>query len=99
MIAMYDLNESHLALARITDALFCSDLEAGALLTGSQVGQAINDALRVHRDWNGLTRAVRAAFAIAPAEAASREQWCGQVAEHALNSADVVLDRDGDFLA
>jgi hypothetical protein len=99
VIAMCDLDESHLALARITDALFCSELEAGAILTGGQVGQAINEALRAHRDWNGLTRAVRAAFAIAPAEAASREQWCQQVAEHALNSADVAPDHNDDFLA
>ena len=92
---MCDLNESHLALARITDALFCSDLEAGAILTGSQVGQAVNEALRAHRDWNGLTRAVRAAFAKAPAEAACREQWCRQVAEAALNSADIIPDGYG----
>jgi hypothetical protein len=61
-----DLNESHLALARITDALFCSNLEAGTVLTGSQVGEAVNESLRAHRDWNGLTRAVRAAFAKKP---------------------------------
>lgn len=94
---MCDLDESHLALARITDALFCSDLEAGAMLTGRQVGQAVAEALRAHRDWNGLTRAVRAAFAKAPAEAACREKWCHQVAEDALNGAHIVSDGD-DFL-
>lgn len=92
---MSDLGESHLALACVTDALFCSDLEAGAVLTLSQVGQAVGDALRTHRDWNGLTRAVRAAFAKAPAEAACREVWCRQIAEDALNCAGVVLDSDG----
>ena len=61
--AMCDLNESHLALGRITDALFCSELVAGVVLTSIQVGQAVNEALSAHRDWNGLTRAVRAAFA------------------------------------
>ncbi|MEY9893209.1 hypothetical protein ABIA31_006887 [Catenulispora sp. MAP5-51] len=90
---MCDLNESHLALGRITDALFCSGLEAGAVLTGSQVGQAVNEALSAHRDWNGLTRAVRAAFAKAPAEAACREEWCRRVAEAALSSADLTSDR------
>lgn len=98
MIAVSDLNESHLALARITDALFCSDMEEGASLTGDQVAQVVRDALRAHRDWNALTRTVRTAFAKAPAEAASREEWCRQVAEFALNSADIVLDCD-DFLA
>jgi hypothetical protein len=90
---MCDLNESHLALGRITDALFCSELVAGVVLTSIQVGQAVNEALSAHRDWNGLTRAVRAAFAKAPAEAACREEWCRQVAEAALNSTDLASER------
>jgi len=92
VIAVWDLNESDLALACITDAVFCSDLEAGAVLTGSQVGQAVSDALRAHRDWNGLTRAVRAAFANEPVEAACREEWSRKVAEDVLNRRDVLLD-------
>jgi hypothetical protein len=94
---MSDLDESSLALACITDALFCSDVKAGVVLTGAQVAQAISDALRAHRNWNGLTRAVRAAFATSPAEAACRERWCHQVAKDALNWADTVLDC-GDLL-
>jgi len=90
-----DLDESSLALACITDALFCSDVEAGAVLTVAQVARAISDALRAHRNWNGLTRAVCAAFATSPAEAASREQWCRRVAEAALSWSDTVLDSDG----
>ncbi|WP_194909682.1 hypothetical protein [Catenulispora rubra] len=93
---MRDLDESHLALACITDAVFCSDLEAGAVLTRSQVGRAVSGALRAHRDWNGLTRVVRAAFAEAPEEAASRERWCRQVAEAVL-SGDIALNCDGFF--
>jgi hypothetical protein len=89
---MSDLNETHLALARITDALFCSDLVAGTMLTGCQVAQAISDALSAYRDWDGLIRAVRAAFAKDPAEAACREEWCRQVAEGVLTSGDVVLN-------
>jgi hypothetical protein len=89
---MFDLDESSLALACITDALFCSDVEEGAILTGVEVALAISKALRTHRDWNGLTRAVRAAFANAPAEAACREEWCRKVAAHALNHAGIVLD-------
>ncbi|MBS2546957.1 hypothetical protein KGQ19_08755 [Catenulispora sp. NL8] len=89
---MFDLDESSLALACMTDALFCSDVESGAALTITQVARAISEALRVHRDWNGLTRAVRTAFANEPAEAACREEWCRRVAERALNWADIALD-------
>ncbi|WP_194893742.1 hypothetical protein [Catenulispora pinisilvae] len=89
---MSDLDEGHLALACITDALFCSDLEAGAALTSAQVREAVGKALHAHRDWNGLTRAVRAAFAQTPAEAASREGWCRQVAEAVLSHSDIVTD-------
>ena len=92
MIAMFDLDESHLALACVTDALFCSDVEEGSALTGVEVALAISGALNAHRNWDGLTRAVRTAFANAPAEAACREEWCRKVAEHALNHADIVLD-------
>lgn len=92
MSVMSDLNETHLALACITDALFCSDLEAGAQLTGSQVGQAISGALRTHRDWNGLTRAICAAFATAPVEAACREAWCRRIAEDVLSRGDILSD-------
>lgn len=97
-MAMLDLDESRLAVACITDALFCSDVEAGAPLSGAQVGQAMGAALRAYRDWDGLTRAIRAAFAKAPAEAASREEWCRRVAEAALNRADFVLSCDGPFV-
>jgi hypothetical protein len=92
---MHDLDEGHLALAHITDALFCSAVETGAALTGRQVAEAVGEALRAHRDWNGLTRAVCTAFAKGPTEAAYREQWCRQVAEDALNSGDVALDCGG----
>ena len=91
-IAMSDLDESSLALACVIDALFCSDVEPGVAITPAQVAQAISDALKAHRDWNGLTRAVRAAFAKEPVEAARREEWCRRVAERALNWADGVLD-------
>ena len=95
---MFDLDENSLALACMTDALFCSDVELGAALTTIQVAQAISEALRAHRDWNGLTRAVRTAFAAEPAEAACREEWCRRVAESALSWSDIVLDRS-DFLS
>jgi hypothetical protein len=91
---MSDLNENHLALARITDALFCSDVEAGGSLSGPQATQAVKDALKAYRNWNGLTRAVRAAFAAAPVEAACREKWCREVAEEALSRGDFVVSPD-----
>jgi hypothetical protein len=95
---MFDLNESHLAMARIIDALFCSDLETGDALTDRQLAQAIRGALMTYRNWNGLTRAVGEAFGRAPAEATRREEWCRELAESALSKADVVLDLD-DLLA
>jgi hypothetical protein len=91
---MSDLNESHLAMARIIDALFCSDLETGDIPTGRQIAHAIRDALRKHRNWNGLTRTVGEAFGKAPAEASQREEWCREIAEHALGSKDVTLNLD-----
>jgi hypothetical protein len=86
---MSDLNESHLAMARIIDALFCSDLKTGSGPTSRQVAHAIRGALRTHRNWNGLTRAVGEAFGTTPAEAALREEWCREIAEHALTSSDI----------
>ena len=91
---MSDLNESHLALARIIDALFCSDLETDTVPTSRQVAHAIRDALRKHRNWNGLTRAVGAAFGNAPTEATQREEWCREIAQYALSSKDVTLSLD-----
>jgi hypothetical protein len=92
VIAVSDINESHLALARIIDALFCSELETGTVPTGRQLAHAIRDALRKHRNWNGMTRAVGEAFGSAPAEAERREEWCREIAEHALKDADIQAD-------
>lgn len=89
---MSDLNESHVAVARITDALFCSELETGDSPTGRQLAAAIREALRTHRNWNGCTRFVSAAFAKAPIEAARREAWCRELAEDVLGSADIRLE-------
>lgn len=89
MISVSDLNESHLALALITDALFCSELEIGDTPAGYQLAAAIREALRTRRGWNGCTRAVAAAFAETPASATRREEWCRRLAEQALASADV----------
>ena len=50
MIAMSDINESHIALARITDALFCSDLVTGETPSRHELAAAIRRALREHRN-------------------------------------------------
>lgn len=84
-------------MARIVDALFCSEIVTGTDPTGRQIAHAIRDALRTYRDWNGLTRAVAQAFGNAPDQATQREEWCRQVAEHALSSKDVTLNL-GDLL-
>jgi hypothetical protein len=94
VIAMPDLNESHVAVARITDALFCSELETGDSPTGRQLVAAIRGALRTHRNWNGCTRFVSAAFAKAPEAAERREHWCRQLAEDALKAVDIRLNVD-----
>jgi hypothetical protein len=60
---MSDLTESHVAIARITDALFCSDLETGDAPTGRQLAAAIRQALTTYRTRNGCTHTVAATFA------------------------------------
>lgn len=89
---MSDLTESHVALARIADALFCSGLETGDAPTNRQLAAAIRTSLKTHRNWDGCTRAVAAAFAHAPRVAEQRERWCQQLAEAALKAADIRLD-------
>lgn len=94
MNAVSDLGERHVALARITDALFCSGLETGELPAKRQLVVAIRRALKSRRDWNGCTRAVAAAFANAPEDAERRERWCSQLAEELLSAADIWVDVD-----
>lgn len=89
MIGVPDLNESHVALAHLADALFCSELETGSVPTGRQLAAAIRASLRTHRNWNGCTRVVAAAFATAPRSAEERERWCLQLARAALGDADI----------
>ncbi|MBS2966584.1 hypothetical protein KGA66_26335 [Actinocrinis puniceicyclus] len=95
MHATADLNEGHLALARLVDALFCSDLETGSTPTHRQLAAAIRGALQNRRGWNGRTRAVAEAFTRNPREAEMRELWCQQLAEIALGGAGASLEPDG----
>lgn len=92
MIDMPDPSESDVALARIADALFCSELETGQAPTSRQLAAAIRASLKAHRNWDGCTRAVAAAFALAPRAAEERERWCQQLAQDALDATDVRLD-------
>ena len=87
---MSDLTEHDLALALLTDALFCSDLPLGSAPTGKELASAIRRSLKTHRGWNGCTRMVAAAFASAPTGACLREAWCRQLVEDALDTADFV---------
>ena len=57
-----------------------------------QLAAAIRRGLRTHRNWNGLTRAVAAAFANMPTEAAEREAWCRELAEDVLDSTDLRME-------
>jgi len=92
VITMSDLNESHVALAFITDALFCSELKTGATPTGRELAAAMRKALRTHRGWNGCTRTVAAAFTTTPIYALEREAWSRQLAENALTASDVLAE-------
>lgn len=84
MHATADLNEGHLALARLVDALFCSDLETGSTPSNRQLAAAIRGALQDRHNWNSCTRAVAEAFTRNPHEAEMRELWCRQLAEAVL---------------
>lgn len=84
-----DLDESHLTIACLMDAIFCSDLATGDSPPPCELGRAIRNALRTHRNWNGLTRAVVEAFGASPKEAAQREEWSRQLAMRALSNGDV----------
>ena len=89
---MSDLTESHIAMARMIDALFCSELKTGSMPTKQQLAAAIRHSVKTHRNWNGCTRAVAAAFSATPQVAIEREQWCHQLAEKALQAGDIHLD-------
>lgn len=89
-----DLTEHDLALAFMTDALFCSNLRFGDVPTGQQLLAAIRESVKTHRGWNGCTRRVAAAFASAPVAAARREVWCRRLAEGALEAGDYISAAD-----
>ena len=91
---MTDLAEHHLAMALLTDALFCSDLEIGSTPSEQELSAAIRSALKAHRNWDGCTRNVRAAFCEDLASATRREAWCRQLAEQALGPDDAVSALD-----
>lgn len=94
VMAVTDLSESHLVLARLTDALFCSELKTGDLPTGRRLAAVIRASLKSHRTWDSCTRAVAAAFAEDPRAAEERELWCRQLAEAVLGAGDIHLSHD-----
>jgi hypothetical protein len=94
VIAVSDLTESHVTLACMTDALFCSELETGSVPTGQQLTAAIREALRTRHGWNGCTRIVAGAFTKDPVAADERERWCRGLAEGALKAKDIRLADD-----
>lgn len=83
-----DLTEHDLAIAFMTDALFCSDLKVGDKPSGRELLAAIRASLEKHRGWNGCTRTVAAAFASTPTAATRREAWCRRLVEDSLGGAD-----------
>ena len=91
---MTDLAERHRAMAFLTDALFCSDLEIGSTPSEREMSAAIRSALKAHRNWDGCTRTVTAAFGEDIASATRREAWCRQLAEQTLGSDDAISALD-----
>lgn len=92
---MTDLAEGHRAMAYLTDALFCSDLESGSTPSEQEISAAIRGALKAHRNWDGCTRAVAAAFCEDIASATRREAWCRQLADQVLSAGDSTSGVDG----
>jgi len=90
-----DLSERHCALAFLTDALFCSELEIGSTPSEKGMAAAIYGALKAHLNWDGCTRAVAAAFCEDIASATRREAWCRQLAAQALDAGDITSGFDG----
>jgi hypothetical protein len=81
------ISESTLALAWVTDALFCSDLTTGQLLTGTEMSDAIRAALAEHGGWDGCMRTVALAFIDDENQAIERQLWCRRIAVEAWESS------------
>ncbi len=73
-----------LAIARITDALFCSQLAIDSIPDGEQLAAAIRNALDEHDGWDGCMRAAALAYVDDETAAAERQLWCQRIAVDAL---------------
>ncbi len=77
--AMTEVEQYDSALARITDALFCSQLATGSAPGGEQLAAAINDALAEHDSWDGCMRAAALAYIDDEAVSGERRLWCQRI--------------------
>ena len=77
---MTDAEQYDSALARITDALFCSQLATGSAPGGEQLAAAITDALAEHDSWDGCMRAAALAHIDDEVSSGERRLWSQRVA-------------------
>ena len=73
------------ALARITDALFCSRLASDSIPDGGRLAAALRDALAEHDGWDGCMRAAALAYIDDETAATERRLWCQRIAVEALS--------------
>jgi hypothetical protein len=76
---MTDTEQHDSALARVTDALFCSKLTIDSIPDGEQLAAAIRDALTEHDGWDGCMRAAALAYIDDETAAAERQLWCQRI--------------------
>jgi len=72
------------ALARVTDAPFCSRLACDSIPDGEQLAAAIHDALAEHDGWDGCMRAAALTYLDDETAAAERRLWCQRIAVDAF---------------
>ena len=72
------------ALARITDALFCSRLAPDSAPDGQQLAAALRDALAEHDGWDGCMRAAALVHLDDETAATERRLRCQRIAVDAF---------------
>ena len=81
---MKDAEQYDSALARITDALFCSHLASGSVPDGEELAAAIRGALAEHDGWEGCMCAAALAYIDNETAATARRLWCQRIAVNAF---------------
>lgn len=90
---MTDADPQDSPLARIIDALFCSQLPTGSAPDREQLSSAIADALAEHDTWDGCIHAAALAYLDDPTSAERRQLWCHRIAVDMFTHGAAVLSR------